>query len=69
VLLDASVQDKTGRFVNGLSYSDFQLTENGEPQAIDIVRPETVPSTFALLSTAARACRGAWTSSGTQPPV
>jgi Ca-activated chloride channel family protein len=49
VLLDASVQDRTGRFVNGLAYSDFQLTENGEPQAIDIVRPETVPSTFALL--------------------
>jgi len=49
VLLEASVQDRTGRFVGGLHDRDFSLTENGRAQAIDMVRPETVPSTFALL--------------------
>jgi Ca-activated chloride channel family protein len=49
VLLEASVQDRTGRFVGGLRDTDFALAENGRAQAIDLVRPETVPSSFALL--------------------
>jgi Ca-activated chloride channel family protein len=49
VLLEASVQDKTGRFIKGLSASSFAVTENDVPQALDIVRQEAVGATFALM--------------------
>src|SRR3954451_12406645 len=47
VLLEASVQDRTGRFVKGLPPSSFAVTENDVPQALDIVRQEAVGATFA----------------------
>ena len=49
VLLEASVYDKTGRFVSGLARSSFTVTEDGVPQEIDLVNQETLPATFALL--------------------
>lgn len=49
VLLEASVQDKTGRFVKGLDAAQFTVTENDQPQTLDVVRQETVGATFALM--------------------
>jgi Ca-activated chloride channel homolog len=49
VLLEASVQDKSGRFVQGLPASAFTVLENDAPQKLDLVRQETVGATFALL--------------------
>src|SRR4051812_16640210 len=49
VLLEASVHDKTGRFVSGLVRANFAVTEDGVPQEIDLVNQETLPATFALL--------------------
>ena len=49
VLLEAAVQDKTGRFVGGLQPGEFHLTENDVPQQLDMVRQEDVPTTFTLL--------------------
>jgi Ca-activated chloride channel family protein len=47
--VDATVQDAKGRFVGGLTADDFQLLENGTPQALDSVRSTATPATFALL--------------------
>jgi Ca-activated chloride channel family protein len=49
VLVEASVQDKKGRFVSGLTADQFILAEDGEPQALQIVRQEGVAATFAML--------------------
>jgi Ca-activated chloride channel family protein len=49
VLLEAAVQDKTGRFVKSLPRSEFTLFENGVPQVLDLVNQETVGATFAML--------------------
>src|SRR5262249_20435253 len=49
VLLEASVHDKSGRFVSGLAPSSFSVLEDGVPQEIDLVNQETLPATFALL--------------------
>jgi VWFA-related protein len=49
VLLEASVQDKKGHFVSGLTADQFILAEDGEPQALQIVRQESVAATFAML--------------------
>ena len=49
MLLEASVHDKTGRFVSGLVRENFSVTEDGVPQEIDLVNQETLPATFALL--------------------
>ena len=49
VLVEASVQDKNGRFMNGLDARAFKLAENDVPQTIDLVTPETMPATYALL--------------------
>ncbi|MGD0901811.1 MAG: hypothetical protein ABR924_02605, partial [Terracidiphilus sp.] len=35
VLVDVVVMDKEGHAVPGLTRDDFQITENGKPQAID----------------------------------
>ena len=42
VLLEATVTDKAGRFVNGLDAAAFQVLENGEPQTIDIATFEGI---------------------------
>jgi Ca-activated chloride channel family protein len=49
VLVEASVQDKKGRFVSGLTADQFILAEDGERQALEIVRQESVAATFAML--------------------
>ena len=49
VLIDAAVQDKTGRAVNTLDASSFRVHEDGVPQTIDLARREEMPATFALL--------------------
>lgn len=49
VLLEASVQDKDGRFVSGLTAANFLLREDGVQQSLELLKQETVPVTFALL--------------------
>jgi VWFA-related protein len=49
VLLEPAVLDKAGVPINGLQSSDFQVYEDGVPQAIDSAGPEIVPATFTLL--------------------
>jgi VWFA-related protein len=49
VLLETSVQEKSGRFVKGLAASQFQVFEDGVPQTLDLVNHEAVGATFALM--------------------
>ena len=49
VLVDASVQDKTGRFIGNLDAQNFKVREDGVPQLVDVARREDLPATFALL--------------------
>src|SRR5262245_46218409 len=49
VLVDASVQDKAGRFIRALSSHDFEVSEDGVPPALDLAGDEDQPATFALL--------------------
>jgi VWFA-related protein len=49
VVIDATVRDKTGRFVTGLGPSNFVLQEDDTPQHPDLVHQESLPATFALL--------------------
>jgi Ca-activated chloride channel family protein len=49
VLVDASVQDKSGKFVRALSGQDFEIREDGVPQTLDLAGEEDQPATFALL--------------------
>ena len=49
ILLEATVMDKEGRFVRGLTRQGFTLEENDEPQVLDLVRPDVLPATFTLL--------------------
>ena len=49
VLVEASVQDRHGRFVKTLAPSAFTVLENGVPQVLDLARHEAVGATFALL--------------------
>ncbi len=47
--LEASVQDGRGKYVGGLSASDFRLYEDGVAQGLDSLSSEAAPATFALL--------------------
>jgi Ca-activated chloride channel homolog len=49
VLVDAAVQDKTGRFLKNLPPSAFSVLEDGVPQVLDLARQEAVGATYALL--------------------
>jgi VWFA-related protein len=49
VLLDAAIYDRKGRFVTGLDGKSFFVSEDGQPQEIDMVESEAIPATFALL--------------------
>jgi VWFA-related protein len=49
VLLEASVQDKRGRFVKGIDGGAFSVFEDGVKQSLDLVNQEAVGATFALL--------------------
>jgi Ca-activated chloride channel family protein len=49
VVLETAVQDRFGRFVTGIGPSGFTVLEDGLPQSLDVVRPETLPATYVLL--------------------
>jgi VWFA-related protein len=49
VLVEASVQDKKGRFVRGVGPAAFSLFEDNVKQSLDLVTNEDVGATFALL--------------------
>ncbi len=54
VLVEASVQDKQGRFVRNVPQSAFTVLEDGVPQSLDLARHEAVGATFALLIDSSR---------------
>jgi VWFA-related protein len=54
VLLEASVQDKQGRVIKGISPTQFTILEDGVPQQPDLARQEAVGVTFALLIDSSR---------------
>ena len=49
VLIDASVQDKKGRYIDNLDAHHFRVLEDGVPQTVDLAQKEELPATFALL--------------------
>ena len=49
VLINASVQDRFGRFVTGIPASKFTVFENDVPQVLDVVNTEKLPATYTLL--------------------
>ncbi len=49
VLLEASVQDRAGHYLPGLTRDDFSLAEDGQLQVLDLVTSDTVDSTYTLL--------------------
>ena len=49
ILVDAGVYDDAGHAVPTLGQSAFTVRENGEQQAVDLFKRETLPSTIALL--------------------
>jgi Ca-activated chloride channel family protein len=49
VLLDVSVKDHQGRFVQGLTKDNFQVIEDGKSQKITVFDPEDRPVTVGLL--------------------
>ena len=49
VLLETSVQDQNGRFIQQIDVSAFTVEEDGQPQTIDFVRQEAIGATYAVL--------------------
>jgi Ca-activated chloride channel homolog len=49
VLIDASVQDKNGRYVENLDAHSFRVLEDGVAQVVDLAQKEELPATFAIL--------------------
>jgi Ca-activated chloride channel family protein len=49
VVLHATVTDRQGGFVAGLSEQDFEVYENGVPQRIQVFRNEDIPVTVGLV--------------------
>ena len=49
VLVEATVQDKEGRYISWLEKGDFSIAEDGVAQAIDLVQLQDIPTTFTLL--------------------
>jgi VWFA-related protein len=49
VLLEASVQDRAGRYIGGLTIDDFSLAEDEVLQHLDLVSSDVVDSTYTLL--------------------
>ena len=49
VLVEASVQDRSGRSIAGLTIADFVLHEDETEQTLDLVRSDAVASTYTLL--------------------
>ena len=49
VLVEATVTDASGRYVPNLTAEHFALYEDGQPQALDLVQMQSLPTTFTLL--------------------
>jgi VWFA-related protein len=49
VLLEATVQDRTGHYIGGLGADDFRLAEDDVAQRLDLVSSDVVDSTYTLL--------------------
>jgi Ca-activated chloride channel family protein len=49
IVVDAGVYDDAGHSIANLNESAFGVSENGEPQKIDLFTRETLPSTVVLL--------------------
>jgi Ca-activated chloride channel family protein len=49
VLVEATVQDKEGRYVSWLVKDDFAIAEDGVAQTLDLVQLQDIPTTFTLL--------------------
>lgn len=49
VIFNVTVTDAKGRSVKGLSKGDFRITEAGQEQPIQFVRPEDTPATVGLV--------------------
>jgi Mg-chelatase subunit ChlD len=49
VLVEATVTDEAGRYVSNLDDEHFTLFEDDEPQKLDLVQLQTLPTTFTLL--------------------
>jgi VWFA-related protein len=49
VLLDVSVQDREGGFVQGLSKENFRVMEDGRPQPITVFDRDDIPVTIGIL--------------------
>jgi Ca-activated chloride channel family protein len=49
VLVEATVVDKTGRFTEGLTKSDFEVLEDEQLQVLDVMSQQRDPALFALL--------------------
>lgn len=49
VLLETAVYDREGNFVTTFDESAFSVFEEGEPQTIDLVTKETIPTDIVLL--------------------
>lgn len=49
VLLEASVQDKNGRFISGLGAKDFRVSEDGEAQTLELTQQEELANNLAVL--------------------
>jgi len=49
VLLEATVTDKSDRFVGGLDAAAFRVFENDVPQTIDLASIQSLPVTYTLL--------------------
>ena len=49
VLVEASVRDKAGSYIGGLTRADFSLSEDDVTQSLDLVRSDLVDATYTLL--------------------
>jgi hypothetical protein len=49
VLVEATVTDPDGRYVSNLAAEHFSLFEDEQPQPLDLVQLQTLPTTFTLL--------------------
>jgi VWFA-related protein len=49
VLLEASVQDPNGRYISGLGVKDFRVSEDGQPQRLELTQQEEIANNLAVL--------------------
>jgi VWFA-related protein len=58
IVVEAGVYDRRDRAVSTLQAGDFVLRENGEIQTLDLVKPETLPTTTLLLVDSSQSMAG-----------